>query len=219
VVALLLVALGGTACDSPFAPAATATATVTATATPSVTVTNTPTRTATSTATATATATATPTLTPSPTATPLVSVEECRYLKWVGTGLLKLALNGTALTRDEQALHNTTIFNAAWRKQTLDDLAHERDAADLIHQGYTLPIPPTLSDLDRETRNYAEQVYSASIRAYDALNTYDLLGFSSAYDSFGPLSSAGDKLANDLDAWARGRTYANFTIAATTCRP
>jgi hypothetical protein len=168
---LLLVALGGTSCDgNPFAPAATATATSTATATPSVTVTHTATSTATRTATATATATATPTLTPSPTATPLVSVEECRYLKWLGTGLLKLALNGTALTRDEQALHNTTIFNTAWRKQTLDDLAHERDAADLIHQGYTLPIPPALADLDRESRNYAEQVYSASIRAYDALN-------------------------------------------------
>ena len=232
VIALILLgAVLVAGCDStnlnPFAPAPTATPTATATPshTPSPTVTNTPTntptatRTATPTSTPTATATATPTATPLPTATPPVASDECRYIKWLGTGLLKLALYGSALQRDEIALHSTTIFNRAWRTQTLGDLALERDAADPIERGYQSgSIPAALADLDREARSYSSSVRAASQTAYDALNNYDPFGFSDAYNSFAPLSAAGDRLANDLNSWARGRGYSEFAVAAATCR-
>ncbi|HMA33528.1 MAG TPA: hypothetical protein VKY74_03525 [Chloroflexia bacterium] len=243
---LVLAGLAGTACDpgtlNPFAPAPTPTPTVTATATatpsplPSATPSNTatptdtPTTTATPTDTATPTstdtptptptdtATATPTDTPTPTATPPIAADECVYLKWLGTGLLKLAVYGANLQRDEAALQNTTLFNATWRRQTLADLAAERDAAGPIQAGYPGVVPPALAELDRESRDYAGRVQTASATGYAALTNYDPFAFDTAYHDFAPLSDAGNRLLANLDSWARGRGFASFTPAVTSCR-
>ncbi|HUS16359.1 MAG TPA: hypothetical protein VM536_15280 [Chloroflexia bacterium] len=228
--AWVLLLVVSAACDAdnlnPFAPAPTATATATATPTwtptptntPSPTNTATPSNTPTNTPTLTPTYTPRPTNTPLPTPTPLIAADECQYLKWLGTALLKLAVNGAALNRDAAALSRTSIFNPTWYHQTLADLAAERDAAAPVRAGYSGPVPSRLADMDRQARDYAGRVYSASASGYTGLSQYDLLAFNQSYQAFGPLSADGDQLSRDLDAWAQSRSYSTFAAAATTCR-
>jgi hypothetical protein len=212
VLGVLLVLAAGLAvgCDSgnlnPFAPPPTPTATPTATPTP------------TATASATPTATATPTNTPTPTPTPPVRADECGYVAWLAGGLLNLSLRADALSRDEAALHNTSIFDSNWRKQTITDLAAIRDAAAPVRTGYTGPAPTALLDLDFEARTYAAQVYTASATAYGALTDYDIFAFNDAYTAFAPLRDAGSRLLAHLDSWARGRGLPGFVGAVQSCR-
>ena len=185
-------------------PTETATATATATNTPTVTSTRTATETSTRTDTATPTQTATPTNTPTPTATPPVWPDECRYIRWLGTGLLKLSTYGGNLQQDQRALGPAGIFDGSWPTRTLADLAALRDTAGPIRDGYGAAPPTALLDLDWEARNYAAQVVTASSRAHDTLSAYDVVGFNGASQAFGPMSDAGTRLLGDLDRWARG---------------
>jgi hypothetical protein len=199
-------------------PTQTPTATATGTSTPTATRTGTPTETSTPTSTSTPTRTATPTNTPTPTATPPVWPDECRYIRWLGTGLLKLSTYGGNLQQDERALGAAGIFDGSWRTRTLADLAAMRDTAGPIRDGYGAAPPSALLDLDWEARNYAAQVATASGRAHDTLSAYDVVGFNGASQAFGPMSDAGTQLLADLDRWARGRRQASFAAAATSCR-
>jgi hypothetical protein len=214
---LLLLAAGLTVgCDgdnlNPFAPPPTPTATATATPSPTATASATPT------ITPSPTATATPTNTPTPTPTPPVRAEECSYVSWLAGGLLNLSLRADALSRDEAALHNTSIFDSTWRNQTITDLAAIRDAAAPVRTGYAGAAPTALLDLDFEARTYAAQVYTASATAYSALTNYDILAFNDAYTAFTPLRDAGSRLLAHLDSWARGRGLPGFVGAVQFCR-
>jgi hypothetical protein len=214
---LLLLAAGLAAgCDggdlNPFAPPPTATPTPTATPSPTATASATPT------ITPSPTATATPTNTPTPTPTPPVRADECGYVTWLAGGLLNLSLRADALSRDEAALHNTSIFDSGWRGQTVTDLAAIRDAAAPVRTGYGRPAPSALLDLDLEARTYAAQVYTASATAYSALNDYDVFAFNDAYTAFTPLRDAGTRLLAHLDSWSRGRGLSGFVGAVQFCR-
>lgn len=214
---LLLLAAGLAAgCDggdlNPFAPPPTATPTPTATPSPTATASATPT------ITPSPTATATPTNTPTPTPTPPVRADECGYVTWLAGGLLNLSLRADALSRDEAALHNTSIFDSGWRGQTVTDLAAIRDAAAPVRTGYGRPAPSALLDLDLEARTYAAQVYTASATAYSALNAYDIFAFNDAYTAFTPLRDAGTRLLAHLDSWSRGRGLSGFVGAVQFCR-
>jgi len=214
---LLLLAAGlAVGCDSgdlnPFGPPPTATPTATVTPSPTATASATPT------ITPSPTATATPTNTPTPTPTPPVRADECGYVTWLAGGLLNLSLRADALSRDEAALHSTSIFDSGWRGQTVTDLAAIRDAAAPVRAGYGRSAPPALLDLDFEARTYAAQVYTASATAYSALNNYDVLAFNDAYTAFTPLRDAGTRLLAHLDSWARGRGVPGFVGAVQFCR-
>jgi hypothetical protein len=217
VLSVLLLAAGLAAgCDggdlNPFAPPPTATPTPTATPSPTATASATPT------ITPSPTATATPTNTPTPTPTPPVRADECGYVTWLAGGLLNLSLRADALSRDEAALHNTSIFDSGWRGQTVTDLAAIRDAAAPVRTGYGRPAPSALLDLDLEARTYAAQVYTASATAYSALNAYDIFAFNDAYTAFTPLRDAGTRLLAHLDSWSRGRGLSGFVGAVQFCR-
>ncbi len=198
-------------------PTPTWTATPTHTATP--TWTPTPTHTATPTWTPTPTSTPTSTSTPTPTATPPVAADECTYIRWLGAGLLRVQIAGSALQDDETALQHTTIFDSTWRNKTLTDLAAERDAAGAVGAGYGRPVPPALASLDAEATGYARRVQAASADAYTGLSDFNPLAFNRAYQAFGPLTDDGTRLLADLDRWAQSRGLPSFAAAATTCAP
>jgi hypothetical protein len=147
-----------------------------------------------------------------------VRADECGYVTWLAGGLLNLSLRADALSRDEAALHNTSIFDSGWRGQTVTDLAAIRDAAAPVRTGYGRPAPSALLDLDLEARTYAAQVYTASATAYSALNAYDIFAFNDAYTAFTPLRDAGTRLLAHLDSWSRGRGLSGFVGAVQFCR-